>query len=116
MGLAMFWLLGAVVVGIIASSRGRSAAGWFFLAALLSPVLMGVLVLALGRKPTAQELAPKMKCAFCAEVVLMEARRCKHCGADLSEQHSEMAAAEQAQLQRYAKSNDDIRAMFGRRK
>lgn len=46
----VFWFIFAVVVGICGSSRGRSGIGWFFLAALLSPVLMLILLLVLPRK------------------------------------------------------------------
>ena len=42
------WLIGSFVVAIIANSRGRSGFGWFMLSALFSPLLMGILVLALG--------------------------------------------------------------------
>lgn len=47
MGLLLFWVVFAVCVGIIASARGRSAVGWFFLSLLISPVLALILVMCL---------------------------------------------------------------------
>lgn len=39
----------AVVVGVAANTRGRSGFGWFLLALLISPLISGLLVLALRR-------------------------------------------------------------------
>ncbi len=39
----------AVVVGVAANTRGRSGFGWFLLALLISPLISGLLVLALPR-------------------------------------------------------------------
>jgi rRNA maturation protein Nop10 len=79
-----FWLLCAVVVAVIAASRGRSGFGWFLLACVISPLLAVILVLALGspsKGPTAQT---HTKCPECREFVLRDARKCKHCGAALA--------------------------------
>lgn len=44
----IFWITLAIIVGVVAESRGRSGIGWFFLATLLlSPLLGLVLVLCL---------------------------------------------------------------------
>ncbi len=43
----IFWLTLAVIVGVAANTRGRSPVGWFFLAVVFSPLLAGLLVLAL---------------------------------------------------------------------
>jgi hypothetical protein len=43
----LFWIGFAVVVGVAANTRGRSGLGWFFLALLFSPLLAGLLLLAL---------------------------------------------------------------------
>ena len=40
----------AIIVGVVASRRGRSGFGWFLLAFLISPVLTGPLVLMLPRR------------------------------------------------------------------
>lgn len=43
------WFIGSIVVGVVASVRGRSGFGWFLFAALLSPLLGLLLVLVLPR-------------------------------------------------------------------
>jgi hypothetical protein len=45
----IFWFLFAIVVGIAASSRGRSGFGWFLLSCLISPLLGLILVLVLAK-------------------------------------------------------------------
>ena len=43
----IFWLIACVVVAVIANSRNRTGIGWFFLSALISPVLGLILVVCL---------------------------------------------------------------------
>lgn len=98
MELATLWLLFAGVVGLVASSRGRTGFGWFVLALVFSPLLMFLLVvclpnLKLQRESRARDEAAardvdleRVKCPECAELVLREARKCKHCGATLTPQ------------------------------
>ena len=89
--LTLFWLLGAVVVGIAARGRGRSGIGWALLAFVLSPLLAGFLVLALpSRSAAARALeaeAPAEKtharCPACREMVRRDAVKCRYCGAVL---------------------------------
>lgn len=83
-GLAFFVL--CIIVGIFASSRNRSGLGWFLISLLLSPILGFILVAVLG--PVAKETpvvkGPKTRpCPLCAEQVLFEAIRCKHCQSDI---------------------------------
>jgi hypothetical protein len=86
MELGFLWIGLAVVVGVAANSRGRSGFGWFVLAVVISPLLAGLLVLALGRR---NQVAPgptpetHVRCPDCRELVLRDARRCKHCGITL---------------------------------
>jgi hypothetical protein len=45
------WIIGTVVVSILAEKRGRSGAGWSLLAFfILSPLVCGILLLVLPRK------------------------------------------------------------------
>lgn len=44
-----FWLGLSLIIGIGAGSLGRAGLGWFFLAVLISPLLAGLLLLAIGR-------------------------------------------------------------------
>jgi hypothetical protein len=46
----LIWTVLAIVVGIVASNKGRSGFGWFLLSMLISPLLSGLLVLAMSRK------------------------------------------------------------------
>ncbi len=45
----LLWLGLAMIVGVAANTRGRSGIGWFFLSIVISPLLAGLLVLALPR-------------------------------------------------------------------
>jgi hypothetical protein len=47
MSIFIAWLVFAFLVGIAASSRGRSGAGWFILAVIISPLIAILFVLAL---------------------------------------------------------------------
>ena len=45
--LIFFWLALAVIVGVAANTRGRSSALWVLLAIVISPLIAGLLLLAL---------------------------------------------------------------------
>jgi hypothetical protein len=45
----MSWIGFAVVVGVAANNRGRNGAGWGMLAIVISPLLAGLLLLAMPR-------------------------------------------------------------------
>lgn len=98
MELLLFYIGGVVVVGILASKRNRSVGMWVLLAIVISPLLAGLIVLALGeaeperpveyltkeqaarwgeREP---QLAPATKkCPDCAEDVKVDAKICRYC-------------------------------------
>lgn len=81
----------AVVTALAASSKGRSAAGWFVLGFLFSLfALIAVLVMPSIKReqPTASNSAPPTDnthrpCPDCAEPILLAAKVCKHCGLKL---------------------------------
>lgn len=80
------WLVLAIVVAIVAAARGRSGFGWFFIALLISPIISFIVLALLGRtaEPASPEPFRRMRrCPFCAEDILAEAVRCKHCGSDI---------------------------------
>lgn len=82
MEILLAWSIGAVIVGLIASSRGRDALRWMIVAALLSPIVAVVLVFALGRiDPNAPTTRTHQRCPDCQEWIQRTARKCKHCGA-----------------------------------
>lgn len=85
-----FWLGFAVVVGVAAANRGRSGVAWFLLAAIISPLLGGLLLLAMGKPAgdspelvdeSGQAVTPAthVRCPSCRELVRKDARKCKHC-------------------------------------
>lgn len=97
MEIVLVWLLFSVAVGAFASGRGRSGFGWFALSALISP-LLGFLFCAIaadlknpghgGKLP-----ATHVKCTACAEPVLREATKCKHCGSAITPQPVDITAS-----------------------
>jgi len=77
----IFWIVLAVLVGVYASNKGRSGAGFFFISLILSP-LIGFIIAAVSstqRDKVAQKTGLK-KCSECAEFVQEEARICRFCG------------------------------------
>ena len=96
MEFVLLWLVFAVVVGIGAGARGRSGFGWFLLACFFSPLLMVLLLVLLPSLNQAKVATPvaqasdavgpstHRRCPECAEWVLKEARKCKHCGSAIA--------------------------------
>lgn len=87
MEIVVVWIVIAVVTAIVASSRGRHGFGWFLLGCLFSIfALILVALLPSLKQPAAiyQAGAPNpdthVKCPDCRELVLRDARKCKHCG------------------------------------
>lgn len=90
MELFLFWIGIAIVTGIAASNKGRSAFGWFILGALFSLLaLLLVLVLPslkqIASANYADALSPDthVRCPDCREIIFKDARKCKHCGTAL---------------------------------
>lgn len=88
------WFVFSVVVGVIASSRGRSGIGWTLLALLLSPLIIGLLVIVLPSKRardadgTVISPATHVKCPDCRAFIPADAAKCRHCGTRLIPQQS----------------------------
>lgn len=87
MELFFVWFIFAVIVAVGAGSRGRSGLGWFVLAMIISPLLAVILLFLVPVVKPADVSVPTseshVKCPDCAELVLAEARKCKHCGCRL---------------------------------
>lgn len=48
MEILAIWLVFAIIVGVVANGRGRSAIGWFLLALLISPLIAIIVLLVMG--------------------------------------------------------------------
>lgn len=82
MELIVFWIICGAVAAVIVSSKGGSGLLGFAVGGLLGPI--GIIVaffLGDPKNQAEQEIASgeKKKCPQCAELVLAEARICKHC-------------------------------------
>jgi hypothetical protein len=77
--LIIVWVVCGVFTAIVASSKGRGTWGWFFAGFLFGPIAL----FAVGFMPAAIAGAMQRKCPACAELILREAKRCKHCGAEV---------------------------------
>ena len=91
----LYWLAFSIIAGWIASNKGRSGIGFFFLAVILSP-LIGIVaaLVAESRKgsPGQPSEDTHKKCPHCAEQVLIEANVCKHCGRDIKTAHGTLSS------------------------
>jgi hypothetical protein len=47
MVVVLFWLTAALVIAIIAKNKNRSPVGWFFIGAVISPLLAFILLMVL---------------------------------------------------------------------
>lgn len=82
--IVLSWLGFSVIVGVAANTRGRSGIGWLFLSLLISPLLSGLLLVALPKLNLEPQLGigewkDRRPCPFCAEPIRREAKVCKHC-------------------------------------
>jgi hypothetical protein len=83
------WFSLSIVAGIIAASKNRHAVGYFLLSLALSPLVGLILAIALPRLSRAgvavgPTRATHIKCPDCAELILIDAKVCKHCGCRLA--------------------------------
>ena len=105
------WFGFSIAVGVWATNRGRFGFGWFFIAVIFSPLLAAIFLavtknktssaIVISKQPTPNEQT-HTRCSQCAEFVLPEAIKCKHCGAALTpDQNFQRRKIEQMQ------ANDD---------
>jgi len=75
--IVLVWIASGVIGASLLGQYDRAGTG-FLLGAILGPI--GVIVAFVVRR---SEQSKRRKCPHCAEVVLIEARVCKHCGRDI---------------------------------
>lgn len=87
MAFIFFWLLFSAIPAVIASNKGRSGIGWFFVGLLVSPLLALILVLVLApiKKAAADPTEERVSCPLCKEQISSEALRCPHCQGDIAD-------------------------------
>lgn len=91
MEIFLFWFLFSIAIAVWAGNKGRSGLLWFLLAVVISPLLAAIfLAVSKNLKEPAGHIGytqasplTHVQCPDCAELVLNEARVCKHCGCRL---------------------------------
>ncbi len=85
MELMFFWLAIAVACGVIGASKGRSAFGWVLLGGLFSVIALVIVACLPSIRQARDAASPRthVKCPDCKELVLKDARVCKHCSCRL---------------------------------
>lgn len=70
------WVVFSLAIIFLARRLDRSGIVWFLLSLVISPLLAGIILLALGQNGK--------KCPKCAEKVKKDAHVCRHCGFDFT--------------------------------
>lgn len=118
MGTALFiWLGLSIIIGIAASSRyRRHGFGWFVVSILISPLLGGLLLLALGENKVAAEAAQTFENQVARGQLVGLSRMCPHCEHTMSatapvcgicQRESEPQMTRQELQQKFANAEQD---------
>lgn len=86
-------LILAFVAGFVANSKGRSSVGYFFLSLFFS-FLIAIIVLLAVPNLKGRSNEPTRSCPYCAEMILAQAKVCKHCSRDVQPLESPKASVE----------------------
>jgi hypothetical protein len=126
--LGFLWLLLALAVAVLASHRGRSGIGWFFLSLIVSP-LLGFLFVHFAMRLEQPATTPYVGCGpalephpadlracpHCAERIRTIAKLCRHCGSVVEplEAPEPVGRATYKNLAYAVQEDQSIRAVFG---
>lgn len=83
MGLIFLWVALSIACAFLAARRGRSVFVWFLISLFFTPLVGFIFLLVLPSKAIAPgQPTPEthVKCPDCRELVLRDARKCRHCG------------------------------------
>jgi hypothetical protein len=105
--LPILWVLFGIAAVIVASQKGRSGCAWFAMGFLLGPFgLLFILLLPSLASPSKESQATPVikpalddisldqetkKCPQCAEIIKLEALKCRYCGETFSKEDVEKA-------------------------
>lgn len=84
----VFWVLVGIAAAIVITNKGYPAFDGFVLGFLLGPIgLIIALVMAAddqGVEENALASGNLRKCPYCAELIKVEAIKCRHCGSNVA--------------------------------
>lgn len=79
----VIWIAFGVLSAVVATGKGRDGCGWFLMGILLGPIGLISAFVASPNEKRVIESGKRQRCPFCAELVRVEAIKCRFCGESL---------------------------------